>query len=897
MKYILALVFLLSVLAVLPQETTVTYTEDHSVFANPERGFYHHTEVSSTNYQLLNQSTLEQYRTQQGITQILRVFYLEDFKEGPISEEYLDNVRRDFSTIRKAGMKSIVRFAYTKKSTAPYGDAPLEIVLVHIHQLQPVFEENQDVIAVVQAGFVGAWGEWYYTDHFSEILGGPTEEDWAKRQALIYALLDALPESRSIQLRTPAIKMNITEDPAPLSAEEAFSTSPKARLGHHNDCFVASSSDYGTYINPSVEKPFLEQETKFLPMGGETCALAPPYSDCENATSELERFHWSYLNIDYNTSVLDVWGDQGCFDEVERKLGYRFKLIESRASTEVKPGYGLNAEVSLENLGYANPYNKRLFELVLKHQISEEEYYLPTDIDPRLWELEGAFSLSLSGRVPESAKEGIYDLYIHMPDPLYGLYGRPEYAIRLANENVWDPDNGYNDLGIDVTISNEAAETAGDEVFFILRSAFSSPSLDLDPIIRAGAGNDEIVLFWGADDPEKIRVIERAQDSGNYEFLAALPAHALYFTDFDPQPGTDYQYRFFLLSDHQVSNYSDTLNVMPATSTEPNIHIIVDGNDLDWAAIPPVATTSAGGFKASRIFFDTKNVYFVLYNAPDLYEIYLNTDHDEKTGLGLAAGGHGYDFLIRGDSLFEVNANNWQYSHAEVKRSTAGTLTELAISQNHFSNLGNNPLIGIAVVFMQNDQQVFLTSATGEANMYVRGLPPDIPEGLEVRKSNALPESRLQLSWSACNNCLGYHLERSVNGGTVFEDIASYNANVTNYNDNHLQNNTTYYYRMSSYNKLGTSSYSDIVSATTGLDPLTSEATPPLIYPNPSQGVLNISKSYERLEIRTLAGQLVMDKRYQAVIDVSHLPQGTYILRLFEKDTFRQHKLLIGFKQ
>ena len=33
-------------------------------------------------------------------------------------------------------------------------------------QLKPVLQKNEDVIFVLQAGFVGAWGEWYYTTHF-----------------------------------------------------------------------------------------------------------------------------------------------------------------------------------------------------------------------------------------------------------------------------------------------------------------------------------------------------------------------------------------------------------------------------------------------------------------------------------------------------------------------------------------------------------------------------------------------------------------------------------------------------------------------------------------------------------------------------------------------------------
>ena len=44
--------------------------------------------------------------------------------------------------------------------------------------------------------------------------------------------------------------------------------------GHHNDCFLASSTDFGTYDDKSVEYPYLTEDTKYTVMGGETCAVS-----------------------------------------------------------------------------------------------------------------------------------------------------------------------------------------------------------------------------------------------------------------------------------------------------------------------------------------------------------------------------------------------------------------------------------------------------------------------------------------------------------------------------------------------------------------------------------------------------------------------------------------------
>ena len=57
-------------------------------------------------------------------------------------------------------MKMIPRFAYNFGPTgAP--DASTDRILEHLEQLRPALVANQDVIAFVEAGFIGTWGEWH----------------------------------------------------------------------------------------------------------------------------------------------------------------------------------------------------------------------------------------------------------------------------------------------------------------------------------------------------------------------------------------------------------------------------------------------------------------------------------------------------------------------------------------------------------------------------------------------------------------------------------------------------------------------------------------------------------------------------------------------------------------
>ncbi len=425
------------------QTANVTYNASTATIANPERGFYKHTETHSPSYAPLSQSVLNGYRQNENITLILRVFYLEDFISSPISSAYLTNMQQDFAKIRNAGLKCIVRFAYSDDDDSGLPqDANKAQVLAHINQLKPILESNIDVIPVAQAGFIGAWGEWYYTTHFGQ---SPTPTDYQNRKEVVMALLGALP-NRMVQIRTPKLKMNTMSSTAAISASQAFSNSALARLGHHNDCFLASSSDYGTYSNTSVEYPYLEQETKYLPMGGETCAVNAPRSQCQTALQEMVKFHWSYLNLDYHPGVIDGFESLDCFDEIQNRLGYRFELKSGTYPTTANPGGTMPISFDIKNTGFASPYNQRTAYIVLRNTVTDQEYSIPMTADPRLWQGGAELTISEALTIPANVVPGSYKLYLNMPDADSDLAGRPEYSIRLANNNTWLASKGYNDL-------------------------------------------------------------------------------------------------------------------------------------------------------------------------------------------------------------------------------------------------------------------------------------------------------------------------------------------------------------------------------------------------------------------------------------------------------------------
>ena len=111
--------------------------------------------------------------------------------------------------------------------------------------------------------------------------------------------------------------------------------------------------------------PVVAEDSATVPVGGETCAVNAPRSQCPSATAELAALHWTYLNTDYHPDVLSSWSSGGCRAEIERRLGYRFTLERAALPTSATPGGPLPVSLTLRNDGYAAPANSRPVRLVL----------------------------------------------------------------------------------------------------------------------------------------------------------------------------------------------------------------------------------------------------------------------------------------------------------------------------------------------------------------------------------------------------------------------------------------------------------------------------------------------------------------------------------------------------
>ncbi len=403
---------------------------------NPERGFY-------VGYNILSPNSASRVRAG-GHTLAISSVHLDQFRDSAISSSFLAQLSTGFAAARAAGFKIVLRFRYNSSFSA---DASRSRILGHITQLRPLFEANADVIAVMQAGFIGAWGEWH----------GSTNglDNTADRTTIMNAILAALPAERGVQIRRPMFKANSYPGGA-LTASEAYTGTARARIGHHNDCFLASASDYGTYASPvATWEAFVGDDGRYTAVGGETCAIYAPRSDCDAAVDILEAGHWSFLNLEYNVAVLDAWTAQGCRDEIDQRLGYRFVATRVAHTEAVAPGGELDLQIDLANRGFASPYNQRPVEIVLSNGDERHTVKL-ANLDARRWAAGTTTRLAVRLRIPASATAGRYTLSLRLPDDASSLEDDARYAIQLANDDAFDDDTGDNLMSDALTIDPAA---------------------------------------------------------------------------------------------------------------------------------------------------------------------------------------------------------------------------------------------------------------------------------------------------------------------------------------------------------------------------------------------------------------------------------------------------------
>ncbi|WP_345516432.1 DUF4832 domain-containing protein, partial [Phytohabitans houttuyneae] len=533
---------------------TVTYEADlGTAFANPERGYHNRYEIINdpavNDY--VNAATIPGFNPDlldrtfarakaNGNTLIHSYVHLDKYKTQPLPQALLDNLASGLAAVRAAGMKAVLRPAYTWDGYVNVDEAR---ILGHITQINAVISANADVVLHLETGYLGAWGEW----HTGGLTNPSSVEEAPARYRIMKRIADTTPASIPLAMRYPIYIKEMVEPTTCVVPEGCTLTqAQKDRVSFHNDCFLADYNDMGTYDNPSWMGWFyVEQKKQWMydlatstghnkMVGGETCG-ADGYNDaaCVNAQTEMQKLNFTEINEDYAAVNTDKWKAanlaasgsdpaETCFVRIKRKLGYRLRLLDATFPTTVSPGGGLSLTAHLHNDGWSGLIKNRPVYLVLEN--AGHRYNLPLPaVDPRAW-LAGPSTISTSVTLPGGAAAGTYKLALWLPDPSTGLQSRPEYSIRLANTGTWDAAKGYNVLSNAVTVGS----CTGDCV------APSVPS----GLVVSGVTNTSVSLSWSASsDNVGVTGYQVWRDG----VLAGSPSGTS-FTDLGRSPGQSYQY-------------------------------------------------------------------------------------------------------------------------------------------------------------------------------------------------------------------------------------------------------------------------------------------------------------------------------------------------------------------
>ena len=439
--------------------TTVTYIPNLSgVFPNPERGWHNRRDVDGRGGD--DDRDFSDVKAA-GHTLVHSYLRLDDFRDTDIiPQSYLDDIQEALDAIRAHGLKIILRPTHVW-SESP--SVPESRILKHIEQLNAVISKNADVISHLEVGYLGKWGEWHsglYTD-----LDNRADGD--TRYRIVKKILDTTPESMPIAMRYPMhIREILDELPVP-EGSEPLTQVQRDRIGHHSDCFLYNEHDRGTYarLNVWFGDQTLEQQKQYTfemitsyggnkIVGGETCS--EKIERIDDTQNDMAAANWTEININFWKEAIEMWKErllpasgndpeESEFNRISRKLGYRLRLIDVSLPMSAKAGESFTISANLSNDGYASIIKKRPIYLVLDNGTDRYNIEL-TNIDVRKW-VSGPFVLSPQTLIlPSDIKSGTYKLALWLPDASANLQSRPEYAVRFANNNVWDATKGFNVL-------------------------------------------------------------------------------------------------------------------------------------------------------------------------------------------------------------------------------------------------------------------------------------------------------------------------------------------------------------------------------------------------------------------------------------------------------------------
>ncbi len=610
-----------------------------------------------------------------------------------------------FSNCRKNGCMIAMRFRYDDLGKDNPEPATFEQVLHHLEQIKEsgLLEKYKDIIAFVEGGLVGKWGEMH---------GGKyVTVDYKAR--VLEATLQAVPAPIPVTVRTPDIFAEwagITR--ADLNnyelidsiTESKYSTTiheNKDRVGLFNDGYMGSINDLGTFSNRPIETDWIGHQTFQTSYYGGEFSGAHDFAQSwetylpQNAIPEMYKTHLSYINCnifpfykdftfteEFTVDGVDnsAYYGQNVFQFIRDHIGYRFVIRDSKHTAETVQGGNVQVDFRIENTGFAN-----VIPQVQSYVVLEKDgvfAYAEADIDCKKWyscqTTENSLNIKLPDNIPTGEWNVLLKLNMATPLELNQMTGR---SIRFANENVWDSAIGANYLGT-VKVS-ESAEKGTDNSIKVNEIADNTPvqyySLDgktvIDGIVSSESEwTDEMLV---TETEKGIKLYAKADDKYFYAMSTIVnnatgPVYNLSFENIDNGVNYWLYYQTNGFTYYNFENHSGCLCKWTDDMVEfrlpleavglkdgtqiKNLRIDIQDIDNEWKVSNDV---KAPEYTVDSDFFVISQHTDVNLNNGDSYEYTVVAETEGKTKYEWSRNGEILpDFTTDTISIKDISAEN-----------------------------------------------------------------------------------------------------------------------------------------------------------------------------------------------------------------------------------------------
>lgn len=414
-------------------------SESAGLLKNPYQGFYRIFRYELSDETALPGDDLQTYP----YTLALLEINLRAYRQGDISAAGLTGLEAILEQWAQSGVQVIARFVYDwdgmAKATEPES---LTVILNHMDQVSRVVNRYADSVYLMQGVFIGNWGE-MHSSYFA---------DDRSVETLMTHLHQVMDPAIYLSVRTPA-QWRMVTGLRDVTANVQGQSSLAGRLGLFNDGMLGSATDLGTYGDTprgaalsrkgtrEEELAFQNRLCQYVPNGGEVVGNTA-YSDLPAAVQTMKTTHVSYLDADYDRTVLEKWqrasweGDDafhGCdgLTYVQAHLGYRFTARDAALQRQGILRHRLRLQVSLENTGFGNALRPFSAAFLFRDSHTGEVRAVPIQFDLR--ELKSGQTQTLTAEVPfTELPRNTCELFLSVTDTATGA------QIALANTTYMD---------------------------------------------------------------------------------------------------------------------------------------------------------------------------------------------------------------------------------------------------------------------------------------------------------------------------------------------------------------------------------------------------------------------------------------------------------------------------